>query len=370
MRVALDGLPLQVRSAGIAVYTRELIGALAALPDAPQLQLFTCAGLPAPGASAARARRSTLYPLIMGAPLHGLPRLFSLAAALGEIDLFHATNYSVPRTNLPLVLTVHDLALLRHPELGTPALRRMVGRVADAWPTARRVIADSAATAHDLHELLGVPLARVRIVYPGCTAQFRAARDAADAAVLARYQLAEPYVLHVGTFEPRKNLVRLVYAYARATAERRDPPLLVLVGGAGWGDGDPSAAIAATDCAARVRRLHTVPTEDLPALYRGAQLFAYPSLYEGFGLPVLEALACGAPVVTSTASSLPEVAGDAALLVDPRDEAALADALSRLLDDDGLRRELAARGPARAAPFTWTRCAAETLAVYREALND
>lgn len=370
MRVALDGLPLQVRSAGIAVYTRELIGALAAQPDPPRLSVFTCPGLPAPPASAAATRRSILYPLIMGAPLHGLPRLVSLDAALRDVDLFHATNYAVPRTRLPLVLTVHDLALLRHPELGTPALRRMVGRVATAWRAARLIIADSAATAADLHELLGVPSARVRVVYPGCTAEFRAAPDRADAAVRARYQLAEPYILHVGTFEPRKNLVRLVSAYARATAERRDAPLLVLVGGAGWGDGDPGAAIAATGCGARVRRLHGVPTDDLPALYRGAHLFAYPSLYEGFGLPVLEALACGAPVVTSTASSLPEVAGDAALLVDPRDDAALAEALVRLLDDDALRHELAARGPARAAPFTWARCATQTLAVYREALGD
>jgi len=367
MRIALDGLPLQVRSAGIGVYTRELGAALAAHAAAPALRLFACAGLPGPRATALPWRRSPLYPLIMGAPLAGLARLLPLDAALREVDLFHATNYALPRSRrIPLVQTVHDLALLRHPELGTPALRHLVGRVASTWREARRVIADSEATARDLRELLGVPSSVLRVIHPGVAARFRPLDAAARAPVLARLGLDVPYVLHVGTLEPRKNLARLVRAFARATHGRGAAPLLVLAGGAGWSDGDPTAAIAATADPARVRRLGPVADADLPALYGGALLFAYPSLYEGFGLPVLEAMACGTPVLTAAVSSLPEVAGDAALLVDPRDEAAIAAGLVRLLDDAALRADLSARGAARAARFTWEACAERTLQVYRE----
>ncbi len=367
MRVALDGLPLQVRSAGIGVYTRALAAALVARPDAPALQFFACAGLPPPSGTALPWRRSALYPLIMGAPLAGLPRLLPLEAALRDVDLFHATNYALPRSRrTPLVLTVHDLALLRHPEFGTPALRHLVGHVAATWREARRVIADSAATARDLRELLGVPAEVLRIVYPGVAAHFRPLDAATRAPVLARLGLDAPYVLHVGTLEPRKNLARLVRAYAHATDRRAAAPALVLAGGPGWGDGDPAAAITAAGCAARVHRLGGVADADLPALYGGALLLAYPSLSEGGGLPLLEAMACGTPVLTSDVASLPEVAGDAALLVDPHDEAALAAALTRLLDDTALRADLAARGPARAARFTWEACAAATAAVYAE----
>jgi len=371
MRVALDGLPLQVRSAGIAGYTEELVRALAALHPAPALTLFGLAAWP--GAAAApslpsnvRWRRALLYPAIMGAPLMALPRLLPLGAALRDVDLFHATNYCVPRARVPLVITVHDLALLRFPALGTPALRQMVGRVQAGAAAARRVIADSEATARDLRELLGVPGAKLRVVYPGCAAHFQPLDAAAAGAVLARHGLAPGYIMHLGTREPRKNLPRLLRAYGRLGAAA---PPLVLAGGAGWGVDELPALFDTLGLRSRVRLLGPVASADLPALYSGAALFAYPSLYEGFGLPVLEAMACGTPVVTADVASLPEVAGDAALLVDPHDDVALADAIGRVLRDPALHADLRARGLARARTFTWERCAAQTMAVYEEALG-
>jgi len=378
VRIALDALPLQVRSAGIAVYTEGLVRALAAAQPELSITLFGLAASPG-GRSAAdtgawpaavRWQRSLLYPLIMGAPLMQLPRLLPLEAALRGADLFHATNYAAPHSRTtPLVITVHDLALLRFPALGTPALRRLVRRVGADAARARRVIADSESTARDLRELLGVAAASLRVVYPGCDARFFAPLDpAASARVLERHGVAPPYILHVGTLEPRKNLDRLVRAFAAARAAQRLPHRLVLCGASGWGSAALESLLAAPELADVVRCTGAVSHDDLPALYAGAALFAYPSLYEGFGLPPLEAMACGTPVLTSRVASLPEVVGDAAVLVDPYDEAALAATIAQVLGDAELRAGLAARGRARARQFTWERCARETLTVYREAL--
>jgi glycosyltransferase involved in cell wall biosynthesis len=376
VRLALDAFPLQVRSAGIAVYTEGLIRALAAVQPDLAITLF---GLPGAlqratddGAwpAAVRWHRSLLYPLIMGAPLMQLPRLLPLEAALRGADLFHATNYTAPRTrSTPLVLTVHDLALLRFPELGTPALRRHVQRVGATAAHARRVIADSESTARDLRELVGIDAGKIHVVYPGCDARFfRAVDPVAVDAARARYGIAAPYVLHVGTLEPRKNLERLVRAFASARAAHRLPHRLVLCGPRGWGSDALHQLLAAPRIAGSVHWMGPAARDDLPALYAGATLFVYPSLYEGFGFPPLEAMACGTPVLTTAVASLPEVVGDAAVLVDPYDEAALAERIARLLQDpDGLAN-LSARGRPRAAQFTWERCARETLAVYREAL--
>ncbi|MGH7787018.1 MAG: glycosyltransferase family 4 protein, partial [Candidatus Binatia bacterium] len=213
-------------------------------------------------------------------------------------------------------------------------------------------------------ELLAVPTAALRVVYPGCAEFFQPLDATAASAVLARLGLAPGYIMHLGTREPRKNLPRLVRAYARLGAAA---PPLVLAGATGWGVDELPALLDGLGLRARVHLLGSVSTADLPALYSGAALFAYPSLYEGFGLPVLEAMACGTPVVSANVASLPEVAGDAALLVDPHDETALADAIGRVLREPALHADLRARGLARARTFTWQRCAAQTMAVYEEA---
>ncbi|MGD9765074.1 MAG: glycosyltransferase family 4 protein [Candidatus Binatia bacterium] len=376
-RIVLDGLPLQVQSAGIAVYTGALVRALAAQHPEVEFGLFGLRWPLARDDSAAASASfppnvrwlpSLVYPLVAGAPIMRMPRLLSAEAALGPAALYHATNYAAPRTRrTPLVVTVHDLALLRFPELGTPGLRQLIARVPRTVHAAQRVIADSHATAQDLRELLGVPAQRIRVVHLGCDERFQPVPDSpARQAVLARYGIAPPYLLHVGTIEPRKNLPLLVRACARLRDQRGAPLRLVLVGHRGWGYDALQRALAAEGARVRVDILGRIAAADLPAVYSAAELLAYPSLYEGFGLPVLEAMACGTPVVTSAAGSLAEIAGDAARYVDPRDPDALAAVLAEVLGDTAQRRILSERGRARAARFSWERCARETFAVYEE----
>ena len=372
--IAIDALPLQVRSAGVAVYVAELVRGLAALLPNAELSLFGAAGRAVAGERAwptnVRWQRRLAYPLVMGVPA-GVPRLLTLESVLGQTELFHATAYAAPRTRrIPVVLTVHDLTLLRHPELGTPGLRRTLRRVGADAARAHMVIADSQATQRDLTELCGVPPARIRVVPLGVAPGFRPLpADSARAQVRDRFRLAEPYLLHVGTLEPRKNLPRLIDAYAQLCRAGIAPPLLVLAGAPGWGADAVARAIDRHGLRERVVRLGRVDSAGLPALYAAAEAFVFPSLYEGFGLPVLEAMACGAAVVAATTGALPEVADDAALLVDPCDVDGLAGAMARLLGDPGLRSRLRAAGPARAAPFTWERTAGATLAVYAEVLG-
>ena len=267
----------------------------------------------------------------------------------------------------PLVVTVHDVAVLRFPELFRPWQRHytrvVLPRVARR---ARAVIAASRATKQDVVELLGVPEDRVRVIANGLTPGIRpVAPDSARArGVRARYALPERFILTVGSVEPRKNLRRLIEA-VRLVSERSDGRDFALVhaGPEGWLSHDVPRGNG------RVRFLGHVSSEDLAVLYSLARGCAYPSLWEGFGLPVLEAMACGCAVLTSRVSALPEVAGDAALLVEPTSVEEITDGLARLWTDDALRARLAQRGIERAKEFSWERAAAETAAVYDAALS-
>jgi glycosyltransferase involved in cell wall biosynthesis len=383
-RFVLDGLPLQVRSAGIGIYTDALVRTMAAaepetefvLLGLSKLALRALRAVPA-GSRAAKPLppnvrwiETNLYPLLTGYPVAGVPGLLPVAVATGAHHLYHATNYVLPaRFGVPGVVTVHDLTLLRFPELGTAALRRHVRRSRDSVRRARLVIADSEATRDDLLALLDVPREKMRVVHLGCDPGFAVApADEARRAVERRFGIRQPYVLHVGTIEPRKNLERLVRAFAKLRRGNGIRHHLILAGDSGWGAAEVLRTIRAEGMNDCVQRIEGAAETDLQDLYRAADLFVYPSLYEGFGLPPLEAMASGTPVVASNVASLPEVVGDAALLVDPLDVAGLTSAIARGLSDEALREKLRLAGPQRARLFTWERCARETLAVYEEAL--
>ena len=224
----------------------------------------------------------------------------------------------------------------------------------------------SLAVKGDVVQRLGLPEDRVVVTSEGCEPRFRPAGPASLGGVAARYGLPARYVLAVGTLEPRKNLTTLLHAFARLRQGGDvDPGLqLVLAGARGWLDGPIFRTVRALGLEQTVRFPGFIDDDDLPAVYSGAALFVFPSLYEGFGLPLLEAMACGVPVITSNVASMPEVAGDAALLVDPRDAGGLAAAIARALRDRKLRARLRAAGLARAGQFSWETAARRTLDAY------
>ncbi len=294
-----------------------------------------------------------------------------LALESRRLSVLHGLAFAGPlAAQCPTVITVHDLAFLRFPQAfrrGNRTYLRLFTRLSTR--RAARVIAVSESTRRDVIALCGVPAERVIAVPNGVTEAFCPAEPAAVAEFRRRAGLPDRFILYLGTLEPRKNLVRLLDAYAMwRQASQQDIPL-VLAGGKGWFFETIFARVAELGLADSVVFPGFVPAAELPWWYRAADVFVYPSLFEGFGLPVLEAMACGAATITSRTSSLPEVAGEAAVLVDPEDTAALADALSRVLADRALAESLQAAGPRQAAQFSWRRTASETAQVYREVLN-
>jgi glycosyltransferase involved in cell wall biosynthesis len=298
------------------------------------------------------------------------PRLWTHARLSWEMVTHSPDVLFVPAHVLPLVhprrsvVTVHDLGYLHYPQAHTRWARTYL-----QWSTAynarsaTHVIADSEATKRDLIQHCGTTAEKITVVYPGCDPSFAPVHDLAQlVAARERYGIATPYVIYVGTLQPRKNLTGLLDAFSNLVGEGRDLHLAI-VGKKGWLYEPLFARVRELGLEERVHFAGYVPQADLPGLLSGARALVLPSLYEGFGFPVLEAMACGTPVVCSDVASLPEVAGDAAILVNPHDTAQLTQALRRVLVDDALRHDLAERGLRQAARFSWQECARQTLQI-------
>ncbi|MCJ7738624.1 MAG: glycosyltransferase family 4 protein [Anaerolineae bacterium] len=292
-------------------------------------------------------------------------------AALREIkaDLVHGPVFVGPIVSpCPVVVTLHDLSFIRFPALfrrGNRLYLTVMTRL--SAQRASRIIAVSAFTAKEAAALLGVPRERIDVVHNGVSPTFRPLATSEVEEYRRRGGLPERFILSVGTLEPRKNLVNLVQAFARI---RDGDTVLVIAGGKGWFYEDVFAAVERLGLDDKVVFAGYIPQEELPLLYNAAEVFAYPSIYEGFGLPVVEAQSCGTPVICSNSSSLPEAAGDAAVMVDTRSVEALADGLSQLITDATLRRQLRQHGVKHASQFNWRRTAAQTSQVYRTALSE
>lgn len=281
--------------------------------------------------------------------------------ATGRVDITHGTAVAVPPTDAPLVMTIHDLAFLANPEQPTKHGLRFFTRGTElAKRHARLVLVPSEATAEECRAA-GFADDRIRVVPWGVDVV--PVDEAAVDAARARYGLDRPYVLFVGTVEPRKNLAGVIAGMAALAGREVD---LALVGPDGWNESLEARLAVLDGTGIGVHRLGYLGPDELPALYAGCAAFCFPSLSEGFGLPVLEAMAQGAPVVTSVDTATAEVGGDAALLVDPNDHDAIGVALAKVLDDQLLAADLGARGRARSATYTWARTAELTSAAYAE----
>ncbi len=379
--IGIDYTAAARQHAGIGRYARELITALIALESNHEYIIFAATGgldddrwkreseklrsVRSRGrCSDVRFRTLPLSDDWMARLWHRLRLPVPVEAFTGPLDVFYSPDFVLPptRRTTRTLLTVHDLSYLHHPEHFVPKLVRYLEQsVSRSVVRADWVLADSEATRSDLIAHLGTPAGKVQVLYSGVDPRFSEGKEPEESERLrARYGLtAGSYVLSVGTIQPRKNYVRLIQAFAQLQTHNFADRQLVLAGGRGWLYEDIFAE--AERHGDRVRILGFVDEADLPALYRNAALFAFPSLYEGFGLPVLEAMACGTPVVCSNVSSLPEVAGDAALLVDPLDTGSIAEAMARVLQDVGLQRDMIARGRSQAARFTWKKAARQLL---------
>ncbi|MBI4497828.1 MAG: glycosyltransferase family 4 protein [Chloroflexi bacterium] len=368
MRIGIDARLAAYREGGITQYTRQLVAAL--IRQAPDQEWIAL--------QSRRDRRPLCAaPSVRGAALWTPPHhrweqwTLPLELLPHRLDLIHSPDFIPPlRRPCPAVITVHDLAFLRFPEILTEESRRFYGQIGRAVAGAEGIIAVSEGTRRDLHHLLGVPPERVAVVYHGCDPRFRPPADpGAVAAFCRRRGLPDSFLLWVGTLEPRKNLPVLLEAMALLKGRLpEDRGTLVLAGAPGWREEGLAERVRSLGLADRVRCLGPVAADDLVLLYQAAWVFVFPSRYEGFGLPPVEAMACGTPVVASTAPALPEVLGDAVLYCSPDDPGAFAGAVQRLHEDPALYRDRVGAGLAQAARYRWDEAARQTLAVYRRAV--
>lgn len=355
------------RSAGVSVYTRQLLSALPLA--APEHRYLAYVGSDAPkiaGADRIEAPVATQNPLVR-IPWEQVA--LPVRAALDHVNVLHGTVNVIPwLASVPTVVTVHDLAFMRYPDRFPPAKVRYLHTAVDlSVRRATQIIAVSEHTRQDLIECFRVRKERVTVIHSGVDARFQPGATEAGARLREEKTGGRRFVLSVGTLEPRKNLDVLIRAFGAAKRIVGSNHALVLVGARGWMDGHLFELVKELELGDHVMFAGYVPSNELPSWYNAADLFAYPSAYEGFGLPLLEAMACGVPAITTASSALAEVAGDACITVEPGSEEALRVALVQVLSDEALRSTMRTAGLQRASAFSWERAARATANVYARA---
>jgi len=367
MKVGIDARPIQGTFTGDCTYWRGLVHALARLDSADEYIIYLEGNLPVPELPLS----DHLKVVAVRSPSWRVWSGWSFPRALRRdgVRVAHVQYTIPPRMPCPVVTSIHDVSFKRHPEFFRLKDRFILDLgVRRAAARAARILAISEHTKRELIELYGISGSRVSVVYPGVDEHFEPMnRDGARALVRERHSIDSPFVLTLGVIQPRKNLSRLLEAIARLGGIGRSQPKLVIVGKCGWMAEGLEARIRELGLEGDVVLTGYLPYEHLPALYNAADVFVYPSVYEGFGLPPLEAMACGTPVIVGNRSSLPEVVGEAGIMVDPYDPDAFADAIERTLASESLRAEMSARGLVQAKKFSWDEMARRVAAIYQEA---
>ena len=372
MHIALDYTAGIRQGAGIGHYVRSLVDALLTQDTQNRYTLLT-SGRPTqehpfPVAENVQGRSILIPDRYLNILWYRLRFPLYANYFTGAIDLYHGLDFVLPplHGNVRKIVTVHDLAFIEHPETAVPSLAAYLNKVVPhAVAHADHVTAVSQATKQALMKHYNTPEEKITVIPCGVGPAFQRVTDTTLLEeTRSKFSLHHPLILSVGTLEPRKNHLGLIKAFHTVVQRGNTQAILAIAGGKGWLYEETQQAVKDLQLENRVRFLGRVSDQELITLYSLADIFAFPSFFEGFGIPPLEAMACGAPVITSNASSLPEVAGDAALLIDPHNTEAIAEALERLLDDEDLRKELQQKGYQQATTYTWTNSARKLLELY------
>ncbi|HOG47642.1 MAG TPA: glycosyltransferase family 1 protein [Anaerolineae bacterium] len=363
MQVGIDARLAYYHQAGTARYCLQLLHALSRIDDEDQFVVFQSRR-----DQRELVTRPNFHIRHMWTPSHHRLEqyLLSLELRFTPLDVLHSPDFIPPfRRHCRSIITIHDLAFLLYPQFLTKSSARYYGQIDQAVRRTDHIIAVSESTRRDIVRLLGVPEQMISVVYEAPRRHFQRLPEAPRPQLQKRFGLERDYVLFVGTIEPRKNIPTLLSAFQQVLDHYHPEVDLVLAGAPGWLTDEVYGLVNRLGLTGRVHFLGRVSDDELIWLYNSAQVLVLPSFYEGFGLPPLEAMACGCPVIVSNVSSLPEVVGDAGLLVDPLDADELTVAIWRVLSDSTLRQELVAKGLKRVTCFSWQRAARETLELYR-----
>ena len=373
MRIAIDAHAVGAKLGGNESYAVNLIEALAQIDSANHYTIYITT-------DEARERFQGRWPnfkvraTLPHTPLIRIPLTLSAELRKNPVDVLHVQFTAPPFCPCPVVVSIHDLSFEHLPQTFKRRSRTQLRlTVRHSARRAARIISLSEHGRRDIIETYGITAERVSAIPLAAPSHFAPVQDVRELQrVRHNYGIDGDYILSVGSIQPRKNLARLVQAYAslRGNKSADKLPKLVLVGKCGWLYDETLRALEETGVADTVVLTGYVPQEDLPALYSGSLCFVYPSYFEGFGLPPLEAMKCGAPVIVGNKTSLPEVVGDAALAVDPFDVEAIASAMKRVIESPALRDELSIKGQARAKTFDWRETARKTLAIYQEVAQE